>query len=419
MEASIGQGGKYEFYTGNWFAARTINGGKTWLYVNPYSGYSDFCCDQVAFYDISRDMIGWLRMGVPNGSGVNTFKLGISNNGGLSFATWTISPTQINSGWTNQWWDYPHIQLSADYMYLTWNMFNSSGFFVRSVVLKINLDNLKAWGSFAGSYYHTTAWSTFVPVAGADHAMYFASNWPNSAPQNSRLGIWRWYDDSGGLTMWTKTITAWTFTNRGGMNCGAASGDWLDRGDQRVLAGARYSIMNANLKYPGRKVLGWWWNVAQGGSFPRPYIEAAAFYEDTMTQVPGNPGRPLMWSSGTCFAYPSVAPNTRQDIAIVMNYASSGDGYKPAVGFGLSDDYQNAPPGWSISTLAKSTARPSDEKWGDYNSIRPFYPSGKAWVAVAHRIWPSSVDCVSCTQPLFFAFGRERDRPSYFRWKKR
>ena len=33
LEPSLGTGGKYVFYTGNWFAARSTNGGSNWAYI--------------------------------------------------------------------------------------------------------------------------------------------------------------------------------------------------------------------------------------------------------------------------------------------------------------------------------------------------------------------------------------------------
>ena len=35
MESSTAQNGKYAFFTGNWFAARSTNGGINWAFVNP------------------------------------------------------------------------------------------------------------------------------------------------------------------------------------------------------------------------------------------------------------------------------------------------------------------------------------------------------------------------------------------------
>lgn len=115
MESSVGTAGKYVFYTGNWFAARSQNGGKTWSYINPYSGFSDFCCDQVAIYDPSRNIFIWLRMGgasLVSGNYENRFRLSISKDAfGSTLWYYDFKPTNANPAWTNQWWDYPQMQL--------------------------------------------------------------------------------------------------------------------------------------------------------------------------------------------------------------------------------------------------------------------------------------------------------------------
>jgi hypothetical protein len=61
-ESSVAVGGRELFFTGNWFAARSTDGGETWTFVDPRTGMSDFCCDQIAMYDDSCDMFIWLRM---------------------------------------------------------------------------------------------------------------------------------------------------------------------------------------------------------------------------------------------------------------------------------------------------------------------------------------------------------------------
>ncbi|MBK8049537.1 MAG: hypothetical protein IPK16_21930 [Anaerolineales bacterium] len=244
----------------------------------------------------------------PTSAGVNRFRLGLSTNGGASFCYYDVAPTNTNSAWTNQWWDYPHLQLGADYLYIATNMFNATLRGHAHCVLRFPLDSLKDCAGFGYNYYSTSSWFTFVPVQGADHIMYFASNGPSTSPFNSRIIIWKWAENSTSLSWVTRTVAAWTTS---AATCGSSSGNWAGRTDTRLLTGARYMIHNTNLAIPGRKVLGWWWNVAQGGSFGRPHIDGAAFYEDTLTQLSGNQGRPLVWNSTICFLYPSVAANKR------------------------------------------------------------------------------------------------------------
>jgi hypothetical protein len=414
MESSLDGKSRRLFYSGNWFGARSTDKGSNWTFVDPRPGFPSwgpFCCDQVVLHDGARDIFIWLRMGVPGtnpntGNYENLFKLSIDFRQPFegSYWTYTFAPTSTNGDWTGQWWDYPHMQLGADYLYIAWNMFNQAGAWTRTVMLRFPLDALAAASGFGYNYYQNTSWFTFLPVSGANHTMYFASNWP-SPYSNTNLGIWRWDENSAGLTFWNRTITAYTPTGRGNAVCG--SPNWAARYDQRVLAGARYTINGSNLLIRGRKVLGWWWNVQEGGNFPYPYIEGAAFYEDNITQVAGNQGRPLVWNSTTCFAYPMVEANKRQDLGLVFNYGQSPDYHKPCVGWALADDYAAAPAGWTYFGAACSGAGSSTNTWGDYNTTRA-YQDLQAWIAGAHYI-PGSTNCSNCSTPLFWAFGRERD----------
>jgi hypothetical protein len=413
MEHSTAGKGSLMFATGNWFAARSVTKGQTWTYLSAFTGFPSFCCDQVVLFDLTRDMFLWLRMGTPDGAGQNVFQLTVQthNNFSGSYWTYTTAPTNVNLAWTNQWWDYPHMQLGTDYLYISWNMFNQAGTWVRTVMLRWPLNELAAGAGFSYNYFTDASYFTFVPVSGADHTMYFASNW--ASPPYDHLGIWRWHEDSAGLTFWTKTIAAWTASGRGVMPCG--SPNWMARADQRILTGARYRVNNdgiAENRIPGRMVLGWWWNVAEGGGFTLPYIEGAAFYEDTMVQLPGYLGRPYVYG-GWCFSYPSFAPNNRGDLGGVFNFSTPPNLQLPIVAFSIADDYWHAPPGWDVIGAAASSGGASDAVWGDYNTVRA-YQFGTTWISASHVI-PTAGNCSNCSVPIWFSFARQRDSTN-FRW---
>jgi hypothetical protein len=415
LEASVATGGKFVFYTGNWFAARSTDGGFSFSYVNSFSGFPDFCCDQVTIYDEARNAHFWLRQGIADVNGENIFKLGVSTNGAASFCTYNFAPKNVNSAWTNNWFDYPHMQLGADYLYIAYNIFNAADVWQRTVMLRLPLDQLSTCAGFSYNYYWNSGWFTFVPVSGATHTMYFASNWPSTVPQNSRLGVWKWDEASTTLSSVLKNVAAWTFTNRGSAVCGAASGNWAARYDQRVLTGARHEVNGSSVKLPGRTILAWWWNVRQGGGFAQPYIEGAAFYEDTFVQLAGLQGRPFVWNSSTCFAYPSFAPNDHGDLGGLLHY-STGTPKNPSLAFTIADDYAATPPGWPLFFAALSNARPTDNKWGDYNTVREFQPGANSWVGAAH-VLPQVGGCCNAANPFYLVFGRERDRPQWLRFQ--
>jgi hypothetical protein len=220
MEASVGAGGRYVFFTGNWFAARSTNGGATWSFVNPTADFADFCCDQVVTYDASRNIFLWLRQGLPATDATtknfeNEFKLGVSTDGAANLCTYSFKPTATNALWTNLWWDYPHVQLGANYAYIAYNLHNQADTHDRTVMLHMPLDSLRACADFSYDYYDTTEWFCFVPVQGAQHIMYWASNWPTTVPQNSRIAIWKWDEASLTPSMVIRDVPACTFTVRG------------------------------------------------------------------------------------------------------------------------------------------------------------------------------------------------------------
>ena len=416
MESSVAENGKNVFYTGNWFAARSTNGGQGWTYINPAASMSDFCCDQVTLHDESRNMLLWYRQGSRNSSGVNRLRLSVSTDGGGSFCAYDVYPTGVNSGWTNQWWDYPHLQLGADYLYIATNMFDNSSSpqWTRTVLLRFPLDNLRTCSGFSFNYLATTNWFNWIPIQGADHVMYFASNRPVSAPRN-RISVWRWYEDQTTTTSSVYTITAWNQTITGQAVCGSSTANWAGRTDDRLLTGARYMLHNSNYKEPGRMVLGWWWNVKQGNGFNQPYIDGFAIYENNLSALSGAQGRPYVWNPSACFLYPSAAANKRGDLALVFN-TSTGSAMNPSVAYAIADDFTAVPPGFTYSIAQTSNARPSDNVWGDYNTVRAFLPTHDTWVGAGHTIQNGS-NCAYCALPLLFNFGRARDFPSWNGWQ--
>ena len=189
------------------------------------------------------------------------------------------------------------------------------------------------------------------------------------------------------------------------------NGNWAARTDDRLLTGARYAIQGTNQSIPGRKVLGWWWNVKQGGSYPYPYVDAAAFYEDTLTLVEGWEGRPLIWNSGQCFLYPSVSSNKRSDLGVVFHYGS-GALQTPSVGYchcrrlrcrsaRLQRSTPSAPatPGHGTTCGATTTPCAASTRWRPSGSpAHTTLPAAPTAPTVRRRSFSPSVARVSVTR---------------------
>lgn len=392
-EPALANSGKYVFFTGNWYAARSTNGGSGWSYVDPFADMSDFCCDQDVIYAKSRDIFIWYRQGSRNASGVNKIRIGVSTNGGSSYCFWNWTPTQFNSGWTNQWWDYPHLALSNDFLYFTSNMFNnaSTPSMTRSVLARASLDTLRACGSLSWTYWTQTSGRTWTPVQGATETMYVGRT-----TSTSSFTVWKQPESTTTLTSYTRSVPSWT---SGAQSCSLPNGNNpCARSDNRVKAG-----------WVAKGVVGFFWNVAAGSGFPMPYVNAATFTESNLNYQ----ARPYIWccSSGTSPAwhYAAAYPNERGDLGIAV--WKMGGGNYPKFYVGIDDDYNGAPPGWEVMSVSTSTTGPGANVWGDYLRVRPHEPAGLGWIASAFRSISGGV-----SQPRFAIFGRDRDRRSIERW---
>jgi hypothetical protein len=383
-EPSLAVGGKYVFYTGNWYAARSTNGGSSWTYVDPYADMTDFCCDQDTIYDKSRDIFIWYRQGIKNASNVNRFRLGVSTNGGATWCFWNWYPTNFNSSWTNQWWDYPHLALSNDYLYFTSNMFASS--YTRSVLGRASLDTLRSCGSLSFTYWTTTG-GTWTPVQGARETMYLGRT-----STSSTFSVWAQPESSTTLSGYNRTIPSWT---TGGMICTLPNGNNpCARSDNRVQSG-----------WVAKNVIGFFWNVAAGSGFSYPYVNAATFSTSSISYI----GRPYIWSGSYAWHYAAAYPNERGDLAIATFLM--GGGYYPRVYVGIDDDFNGAPPGWEVAYDSGSTTGPGSNTWGDYLRVRPHAPGSLGWVSSGYISTTGGI-----SQPRFSIFGRERDLWSVQRW---
>lgn len=180
-EPTVMANGKLAFMTGNWYAARSNDSGKTFSYIDPYADFPGFCCDQDTIYDPTRDMFIWYRMGVPNDG---RFRLGVSDDT-VNWNMYDLFPSDVDIDLANSWWDYPHMALSNNYLYIATNAFNkdpspSNWYWTGTVMFKLNLDDIKSGNGIVGFYYYTNDNFNLLPVQGAGETLYFASHNDNT-----------------------------------------------------------------------------------------------------------------------------------------------------------------------------------------------------------------------------------------------
>jgi hypothetical protein len=395
-EPAVAQSGRNVMMVGNWWAARSTNGGGTWSYINPYADMSDFCCDQDVIVDPARDMFMWYRQGLySSAAGSSRFKLGVSTNGGSSFCTYDYRPNNLGLP-TGLWWDYPALATSNNHLYIITNIYTAAGAFFRQVVLRWPLDSLRSCSGFSFNWLNglTSGWATVAQ--GATTTMYIGDH----RGLNNSFRVYRWHDNSTSTSWFDRTIPAYTFQSK---NSACITPDGLNpcaRGDSRLLAG-----WVRKGKYQTVGEVGFMWHAREGGGFPFPYVEAVSLREDTLAVS----GRPLLWSSSGAWQYPYASPDRRGDLAVTASFMG-GSWYTSTI-FLISDDVIAS--GWDVFTLRVGNRGAT--AWGDYVRNRVFNPSGYGWVTAGHTQQGGSTGVN--TEPRYYVIARPRDVPSVNRYR--
>lgn len=369
-ECSISNNGSQILLTGNWFAGKSLNNGKTWTYISPFDNFPSvndgFCCDQTVLYDKSRDLTFWILQ-YSEKNGMNTLRLAVkkgktlSNNS--SWDIWDFTALSINAAWKNQWLDYNHAALSNNYLYIGTNIFNSNDSFTRCIVIRIPLTKLKDGNNISYDYFETKSDFSLRCVQGATTTMYFAAH--GNAPGNNRIRVYAWPENSMNIKKTEVDITPWS----GGQYASKCPDgtNWLKRTDYRIT-GAWIS----------KGTIGFMWTANKRGTDrPFPHVRVVRINEATMLKT----DEPDIWSPDYAYAYPDAYPNTNGDVGITLFL---GGGLKnPSHLVGIYDDTSKK---WRIKIAKEGTNGPQDSKWGDYITVRAYAPANKEWIAAGYTL---------------------------------
>jgi hypothetical protein len=386
-EPSVAVGDSVTWVTGNWFAARSTDEGATWTYVNPYADFPTFASDQDTIYDAERHAFLWYRQGglVP-GRLENSVRLNVSTDGAASWCSFTLRPSDIDPSWSTLNFDYPHLALSDNYLYVSSMLLVTGAGFAtpRMVLLRMPLDQLAGCAAFRYVYWTSDEGWSWTPVEnGATTTMYLGDTVEPGGAE--RTGIFRLYVQPEGTTTLTyvdRSVPAWTFTERTGLCTVSGGGNPCARTDQRITSGW------VRQRTGGGEV-GFLWNVREGGGFPHPYINAVTFDQDTLAVT----GRPMLWDTRCAWQYGAAAPNG-PDLGIAAFYFCASQA--PAHAVGLAD-VVDGQPRWSMAYSRIGDVPTSTLVWGDYIRLRA---AARGYVATGYTIGANGAE------PFLVSFSR-------------
>jgi len=394
-EPNVLNNGEDVLFTGNWFAARSLDDTQSWTYMSPFNFFpsvnNGFCCDQTVIYDPSRDISIWLLQYLKDDK-TNTLRIAVKQGqtlGDDQWEYWDFSPEDIDSSWKKEWFDFNHVTLSDNFLYATTNVFDLDGqFSKRCVVLRIPLDDLTGSESVSVNAF-STIYGSVRCVQGARDTMYFAAH----AGGGTSIKLWRWKESETSVGSVDLDVTKW----RGGKYSAPVAGspNWMNRMDGRITAG-----------WVGRGVIGFMWTAnsqnttASNPSDRRlfPFIRVVRISESDLELI----DEPDIWSSKAAFAWPNTSANQRGDVGVSC-FVGGGTEHPSHLVGGYDSE---APSKWRLVLARKGTDSPNSGAWGDYLCCNNRSPDGLTWIAAAYTLQGGGDD--GNIVPHYVHFGQRR-----------
>src|SRR5215469_13666163 len=146
-EPQAATNGPIVFYTANWFASFSTDGGASFTFVNPLTQFGPldggFCCDQTVIYDQTRDLMIWqLQYLFSLDTGKGSYRIAFANAASVASAGWCVY--EFNPGdfglVGDLWIDFPHVALSSNFVWYSANIFSAGNVYQQTVIWRIQLD---------------------------------------------------------------------------------------------------------------------------------------------------------------------------------------------------------------------------------------------------------------------------------------
>lgn len=411
------------FYAGNFGHNEfSTNGGATWTNVTIPAGPSEApstCCDWDVVYDQARGVTFYSGLYL-NATRTNGL-VRIFVRRDMSMATncfYDIDPAGTSN---NTVPDYPHINISNDFLYLgTNNTGGAAG--GRAQMYRFPLDQMADCVTAPGNVF-TYVWSSgvgqriFVPIEGARETMFWFIH-----EDSNTLRIYRWPESTTTVTSVLRDVGTSSFGVDEDCSGGSDNADWWDS-----LAASLLGFNNRGALGNGRLHL--YWNVASDASHTQGHIHGAiiAINPAGAEHVVGSTlAQPVIFNNSFCYGFPNVSANERGDIGMTLaaggNLGSSCtslgcNAAQPVVG--IDDDFTAGlgvfgASGANFNIYATGTHNRFDQRFGDYFVIHPHEPCDLWFGATGYAL--NGGRAASNVNARWIEFGRQRDKLCYDRW---
>lgn len=348
-------------YTGNWFAACSVDGGQTFSSIDPNSlcaAHDEaMCCDQVVIYAPSIRAFLWLIQ-----TDAGNYVLGVAspdelrNSSGLAWTTYLIPADRFGGAGAQM--DFPEVALGDHYLYITFNLLGGDRG-ESPIGLRLSLSTLAERAQTWLTFFRAKDVWWMRPVQNTGDTGFFVV-----LSSLSAVRVYSWPENASVIT-WVDVPIA-TIPDDGFPTHMPSGSDWLDPNSKigaQILGATR----------TGRDI---WvaWNGARrihdhpevGDLFPYPHIGMAIIVIGTWAV-----SQRYVWNDRHAFAWPSLATSASGDVG--LSFCWGGEEWDPQHGVAMLTG--------PIQVFQATTSGQTEGAGGHYIAIRPLHPSDTQFAA--------------------------------------
>jgi hypothetical protein len=387
-EPSVAVNGQVVFYTGNWYAARSTDGGQNFQYVDPFTAFPDppnlaYCCDQVVNYVASIDTFVWLlQYGPKTGPQAdNIQRLAFAKTADVAAGRWRLFDITTKSlGVAGQFLDFPDLAVGANSLYVTTNLFTPDGQSAGAAVVRIPIAGIDS-GQVTAQPFISASLNSLRVAQNCGSTAFFAAH-----ADTSTLSVFEWDESQAAPTSTNVGVARWI----GGQGYQSTTPDgqrWLDRVDPRITGAA---LAGEELWFA--------WSVDSGSNHrPNPFVQIARIDATNLTLLENI----NVFDPDSAIAYGGLSSNSNQEVGI--SYMIGGGQRFPSHMVGILTGTRK-----DVLTMAGDRGT-QDGQWGDFLTVRPVLPDQKLFAATGYTMQGNGDGSNRDATPRFVVFGRAGD----------
>lgn len=382
-EPSVAVNGDIVFYTGNWFASISLDGGQTFRYVDPENSFPDppgmtFCCDQVAHYIKKIDTFVWLLQYNEDAQGNNMQRLAFATTAQIRQGQWRLFDISSKSlGLPGVFLDFPDIAVGTNMLYVTTNGYRGRPWDC-TVLVRLPLAGIVS-GNLTADRFVWRQNFNFRVAQNCGTAAYFASH-----NTSSQIRVFKWKEGSAAPDFKDVDVATWEEGNYTSQT--PDNHNWLGRADGRMTGATR-----------AKGALWFSWGANRGGANnrPQPFVQIARVKASNRSLV----ANVSLWDPSSAICFAALSTNANDEVGV--SYCIGGGSRFPSHVVGILTGTRR-----EAATFTGARG-PRDDKWGDYLTVRRMYPNGKLFAGTGYTLQSGAGS--SDATPHFTVFGRSGD----------